>query len=376
MLERLGKLFKGGVSPLFIVIIITCTDQSATSNAEITLEYDSISVSNQGLNRYYKQVIYEVREDSILLFGYNHVSHAIDIFDLSMKQEVCHLILDKDGPNSIGSVFSIAVSEGGILVKHSYGISILNEDSIRTIPYREDILDTTFLNKKYQFGKTVTINRFSSLSVNANGSKVALPVYSLGYLYEGEEYDRSHLIGELDIINGSVDFYLPQYPNYYEGTNFYGDLDDLIVSYAGNRLVYSYRCYSGFWIQDLDNSSTNSAQSIPESLLSPPESINKHEYHGTKRKNYLANNSVFFEIRHDAETGVYYRTYKLRTTSNLINDYSENYLMRFDSKLNYEKSWKLDEIIVPDVFPMSTAIYAMCSSGNEDFLKFVRISIE
>jgi len=373
------QIFKGIVFLIIsVLLLIGCSGDKVRLTGTITAQYDSLRVSNTILNRYYNYNIYEFRSDSIVLFAYNYITHSIDRFNLSSVQELPSIKLSHEGPQAIGDVKALAVTDVIIAVRNSLGISILyhNNSDVTTIPYRMEIMDLNFLNKKYQFNKAFSFNLYGALGLSSDGEQVVMPAYSLKYLFgqSKEKYDQSHAIGLLDLQNGGIKIILPEYPKYFTEDNYYGDLDDLQVLFVNKEILYSYRCTPDFWKLNPITETTIKSGKLPKELDRLPSPIDKYKSDdATYRLNYLANSPIYYELKFDILDKKYYRTYKGATSSNNIYDYSNNFIMRFDQNLIYESSWALNKMIIPDVFPTSVGIYALCRSQNEDYLKFVLI---
>ena len=96
-----------------IIILASCNGKKAFHNFEEgTLRYDTIAVSIDYpyLSEYTQHSAY-VNHDTLFWSGYNHMTHSIDIFDIT-NQKTCQSIqLEKEGPNSIINVTNYIIKD-------------------------------------------------------------------------------------------------------------------------------------------------------------------------------------------------------------------------------------------------------------------------
>ena len=89
---------------LSIVVLLgySCSDSPRHIMKNDLLEYDTVSVPIDFpyIGFYYTSSLY-AKKDTVFWAGYNHLTHSVDVVDITHRQTVESLNLDNEGPNAI-----------------------------------------------------------------------------------------------------------------------------------------------------------------------------------------------------------------------------------------------------------------------------------
>lgn len=241
---------------IFLFIIIGCKNEnqhdlliknSFSTRYSIQYKVDNVSIPIDSLSIFYYQKHSVINSGSSwILYGYNKITHAIDVLNITERKLLRHINLESQGPDGIIYV---------------YGINVYNPDLI----YILDRLALKCLNKYGRVTKKYSL-RFTGLPGNVDGYFIQFNEarfeisdngkYFTGYFTDSKiggitpkEFLKHPIIGTIDLTSHDVKF-LPIYYSDFIINNeadFSGEISPNIT-YLKDKIIYGFPVESNFYV--------------------------------------------------------------------------------------------------------------------------------
>lgn len=360
---------------IFIAVFISCSDHSSSiqfNHSELNIPIDS-----QSLSSYYHSDIYSA-EDQDFFIGYNHTTHAFDIFDLKNKRLLKSIVLSNDGPNAIPSVGRFAANRNYIAVINGNAfLYFLNHDGdiLKRIIF-EDIPEVQGLSLAPM---ELVFGNFSKTSFS-NNNTLTMPIFQPSKRLDEGFYNDFHIMEmQFDGLATTVSLSKVNFPEMFRD-QFYGDLDRPYVGIDNEYLMYNFPVSSTLYrfneerdiIETFELTNTNNNHRV-----SPP--LNKAAYDKIKlRREYFFNSARYFYPVYDRFKGFYYIVRKDKTEQDSQDNKSGHFLMVFNENFSYLGELEIDPNLTPIYGVIEQGVlfsYRSRSIKSESYLSFYIIDI-
>lgn len=310
-----------------------------TSSSHLTYQVDSISIPLDTLSLPRYDFFHHYKDT---LFAYNLSTHSMDIFSLSSKKILRHVILDREGSNGVGQIEGLYVHRpDSVFVYANKKLYVLDDQGkirqsislVRSLDYQKFGSLAANLHFRLQYDakrKTVFL-----LSIYAPGNYNNPFISTLNL--NSEEFSQLPINYSDYYINNQGNVGYLAYPN-----------KDLIYH---DLLVYNFLYESNIYTYDLKNRKKSVYKA--ESRFSPsyasifsiknqnPDDWSKHSLE----------NPHYFHVLYDPYRQLYYRFHwgqvSYQTTHGQTSTFldKELFLMVFDERFNILKEIKLPKDI-------------------------------
>lgn len=353
-----------------IIILLSSCNNGKTFNGAIDkgLRFDTMSIviNYPYLSSYTLHSSY-VKLDTLFWSGYNHMTHCIDIFDLTNKKVHKTIQLEKEGPNGIIN-FSNYVLADTFLVFADYQ----NKISIFSIPNKTVYKRITPIpDSKYRlcYNGLLSGTYNSSISMRLHDNSLIYPIYPI------KEQNAD------DILAVNLELPTCQYSNLpfvypdemIEDFSQYGSLTYISLMNYRDRIVYNFPYSSNIYIYDKISSQI---KTIP---LDSKITKNKSKKMTAPKRDY---SEVF---KYEDETLRFRETYYfdkgnkyVRVHHNDINEdpnIRETYLVTYDNTTLNMKEYKIPHSFSHIYFATNESLVFLLNSSNDYELKFATVDI-
>jgi len=344
-----------------LVILSSCSQRDFYENLEaeiavnekIHVEYEDVKIHIDTVTYPFYSIFQNVIiNDSSYLAGYNRKMHSIDIINLSSRQFIKHIKLDKRGPNGIEDV---------------YGFYMHNWDTIFISNHRSlVIIDSTNQIKATYDPNTLANNRKAGLSLDLGFDLIFSPTRNsvfYKYVMLNADYRKpgpysKPFVAEYNLDNRELSLIHIEYSNYIK-SNYLGWLSIPYITLVEDKFYCCFTGESNIYSFDLNknNSAVYGGRSNYTKNLAKPISPTSGLDEKTK---HIIENVAFFNLRYDPYREIFYRLHygDIRyKTSNTINAtfYDKSlYLMIFNRNIELLREIKLDDYtFYPEFFGTS-----------------------
>jgi hypothetical protein len=352
---------------MFLLIIVSCqrgkqfnnlVENVYSSNFSVEVNTDDVSIPIDSLSLFYYQKHFVLEDNSDwILYGYNNITHSIDVFSIAERKLLRHVNLESQGPNEILRVY-------GLYILSSNRIYILDRYSLKCLDEYGNVVEKYSLN-------------FNGLPGNIDGYFIQLNEarfeitgggkYFTGYFIDSQirgkrrkKYLTHPIIGSIDVISKEVNFL----PIYYSDfiINNEGDFSAEIspnITYLEDKIIIGFPVESNFYVFDRDSETIKDfgGASKFSSNLAKKYSINKNY-------DFRNEGTWFNSIRYNSSLNYYFRTHwgsqpKVDSNGRLTNGLTKpGFIMFFDNDFHIIDEIKLrDDLWLEDSFVTSGGIY-------------------
>jgi hypothetical protein len=347
------------LSVIIISFLFTaCTKSEESSNQNISkVNYDTlkIKISNKYLgNNAYGTTLYET-ERKTLFACYNHLDHAIEIYDLKNKKPVKKITLKRQGPNKLKKGSFTFLNDSIFLYK--------TQRKIHLIDWFGKIKKSISLNKiknidhsKFTFRRLgIHMANFDQLSIDTNQNFLLLPIYKNIRKKKYKKFHDSYFISKIYWNKNRGEIVPVKYPKIFR-KKYFGDLDYPDFCIKNNSIIYSFRNSSNIyeWKDSQKkllkyNIKCKNAKEVSHSLT-----LNNKTIIPTNKP------SKYYRVIYDKHRNLFYRIYKEKNNKKNSKYFSGNYHLII---LNNEFK-KIKEI------PLNKDIYAFSAHITKKGLIF------
>ena len=356
---------------LLICVIINSSCSNIHRNmGETTIAYDSISIPiDFPFISNYVQIHPYVNGDTLYMLGYNHLTHSIDLIDISNRQKHKSIKLEREGDNGVYNVNSINGSHGKFAVMELSGMKWLSSDGkvLRNVPLLE-FVDSLKSYKYSLMNKGLSPGNYVPFAYSVENQYCYLPMTPLN----NNEFEYFSVGMMVDLTDGDCKMLECTYPSPYDkvdsnwGTYFKAqfsimDADRIIFNFFGNSHYWIYNMKtSELIVKNMPSVFTENEAAFPNSqdnFLDEFMSLRFRPVH------FIPSLQSFVRIHHAAKK-------ELKDMSN------KRYLMYME-----EKGIKPIEYLMPSSFSdqyfvHDTSLYFLLKNTNDSEVKLGVINLE
>ena len=364
------RIMKGFHILAAIIILLSSCNNGKTFNGAIDkgLRFDTMSIviDYPYLSSYTLHSSY-VKLDTLFWSGYNHMTHCIDIFDLTNKKAHKTIQLEKEGPNGIIN-FSNYILADSFLVFADYQ----NEISLFSIPNKIVYKRLTPVpNSMYRlcYNGLLSGTYNSSVSMRLHNNSLIFPIYPI----KGQNTD--------DILAVNLELSTYQYSNlpftYPDGMiedfSQYGSLTYISLMNYKDRIVFNFPYSSNIYIYD---KSSSQIKSIP---LDSKSTKNKSKKMTALKRDYSEVFKYEDETLRFRETYYFDKSNKyVRIHHNDINNETnirDTYLITYNNATQNVEEYKIPPFFSHIYFAANENLVFLLNSSNDNELKFAIVDI-
>ncbi len=364
-----------------VLISFSCTNQNKSlGGLELTTWYDSIEIGYDQLAFYYKYDI-EILNDELIVAAQNHTDFSLDIFnqDAFIKK----IPLENEGPdaivgsNSLGNTF---IQNGRLFIPDRFSsFKFLDIESLRL----EHLYDFNPNHLgEYQVNKSMNMTQFDRASLSLDGKYVAFHIFHpdiINYKTDNLYSEKYFNTAVFDLDKDSILFYHIPYPNTHSSNNLsFGELDyPSYVFLSDYELLVAFQNCPEMCVLDIrtgkvQKSDVNKTKGLPLSKSLTFSEVNNRD----QRMNHYFMEPKYHQIFYHHEKKWIYRVYKDKTDTKTVFDYSQNYLLVFDTNFNILFNDKINESIHPLLFPTKNGLVGLVKDiSSERYLKLAYLSL-
>lgn len=349
----------------FMLFLVSCNTNSATKNDENVLDFDTISIPiDYPYLSDYTLSSSCLKNDTILWSGYNHMTHSIDIFDITNKRIYNTIPLENDGPNGVINISNYILNDSAIIFLDYQ--NLLTSISIsRGLAFNkiEPLSDT-----EYQINYNGLLSGTFNTTLNINDNRLLLPIFPI------KEQNIKDLLAISIDLSTNEKVKLPLiYPNEMkEDLSQYGSLTYISLMDYKDRIVYNFPYSSNIYIYWKENSLVETIK------FNSNKTKNKSDKNSADLGDYRAlyeyeNNSLRFrEVYYDNNSNKYIRIHHDALEDKICRD---SYLMSYDNTRNFIKEYKLPDSFSHNYFIKDNKLFFLMKDTDDTELKFAIIDI-
>lgn len=379
--------YKNFIIGLFIGLsLIGCKNENTTYDADIQIVNKDISISldtlkieiNTNLYPYYGITGYN--ESLGQFYGYNESHHSIDLFSIKNKIFLKSIQLEKEGPNHIEIINDIFLSDKEEFFIIGY-FDIVNLDLSGNVISRESInskSDNKYFTKQFFYPSQDSGFEFhkksNSFFIKTTNMQVA----------EGKShndfYARSKLIGSYSMEKNKPNSLNIKYPEEFMETNFgFNDMlfytlteEDIYYLFSPLPYIYKYNLKSKKIEQT--SASTNGLKFLK---MDYPK-LSKNSDPERSLSDYLFNSNFGPIYSNDKFVVRIYQSATPESKRSIAHTNQKEAMVQvFDRNLNLLKNISLDfNITFSGIFIDNSAVYVQVPPDNEEFISFLKITLQ
>lgn len=315
-------------------------NQDSSLNLDFYFEDFELLGDSLTLPYYAKMDVWNCGNEEFL-YGYNHTTHSVDIFDLNQRKISHRIFLESDGPDAIERVYqlkvigkdSIAVMQGLKMGLINNGGKVLQSTSL-VYNGSEDNSDGYFYN--YNDATIVYQKSSKSFILHFMNEAVKAGIFN--------QTDPPIIFGEVNLA-GNIEFIPILYPEIFFDRN--GEVAEHMPNYSvyNGKLIYGFTFESNIYTFDL----LSKERKVYGGKSTFSQNIQDFEL--IKNTNYRLVGTWFNRMILNPENNLYYRTH-WRSQPPLQLDLTPNdalskpgYVMIFDENFSV-----VDEIELPNKY--------------------------
>lgn len=354
---------------LAIIILASCNGDKASHNfEESTLRYDTIAVSIDYpyLSKYTQHSAY-VKHDTLFWSGYNHMTHSIDIFDITNLKACQSIQLEKEGPNSIIDVSNYIIEDTLLLfIDYQNNLNLYSRLNNNVSKRISPVADTEY---RMSYNGVLSGPYVSSVSMRLRESSLMFPIFPI----------KDQTVDDLLAIEMNLSTlkqtYLPlKYPDEMkEDLSFYSSLSYISLMNYDDRIVYNFPYSSKVYVYWKNNASINilpmeskMTDNKTRKLDSPNRRIRElFEYEDEalrfREPYYCKDYDKYIRVHHD---------YVDKNT-----EQRESFLMSYNNTTKETIEYKLPTSFSPIYFVESNKLFFLLKSDDDSKLEFAVVEL-
>ena len=340
---------------------------------EISIDTITINISEKELSTYYTfDIITDPYSNHSYFYGYNHVNHSFDLFNLTEEIFIRSVNLEYRGPNGIPTIglFKV-ISQDSILVNASPYYAILNSNGKIVAKKKGNEL---LKDDKYIFGPSHKV-LFGNNNLCIYKKDFFLFINPINCPPFSNEYFDSNLITQNNFNYASSKKLHINYPDELKANMHYGYLTVPYISHDDNNLIYNFPFSSDIYIYDYqkDTSKIYTANSI----------FTTNKCRPVKNNESLANHQItsmqFHQVTYDPYSGMYYQVHN--DYQSKINGKKQKrfFLTILDTNFCKVTEFELDQNLFPyNYYPSPDGVIFQTRATREsnlDELNFYRFNL-
>lgn len=361
-------LFNWTIVLIAIISFNSCKDHKTISfNQDYSIDTIKVSIGDSCLQTY---TTLRNRVYGNNFYCFNKLQHCIDIFDLSAKQLINQLKIDREGANGITNIEAFCVCGDSIFIQNETNYILLNHrgEIIRKIS--KDKLNNLIDQNIYSFFPTsITLSNFENLIFDKKYNELIIPINITDPL---ALKDKS-CIATIDIEKETVNL-LPVYFPSTVTNKYYGKLATAQILSKGDSIIYNFANSSYVYIYDRTNKQTYEYNIKSDYTPNLSESLDKNANMERVFDHYL--HSLFFHnMQYDEYRNLYYRIHTDKSNDKSAFNNKETFLTIINSQFE-----KINEIKLPsNTYP----VYNIASNGlifvfmkglDEDYFSYAELT--
>lgn len=325
--------------------------------ATVNNDYVSIPIDSLSLYYYQKHSILKIN-DNYFLYGYNHMTHSIDIFNITKRKLVRHIPLEKQGPNGIIQVYGLNVLDSSnIYVIDQYKLKCLNNFGDITSWYTLNYDDLSNNLSGYFI-------QFNEARFNITQQNDTFIGYFIDSRIRGDNREKGNLthpiIGTINLSKGIVEFLPIYYSDFILNNN--GDFSSEItpnITFCKDKILFGFPVESNIFAYDRLSGSTRKFGGASKFCSNLAK-----RYSSDQNYNFRNEGTWFNSLNYDSIGNYYYRTHwgnqpKSDQYGKLTDGSTKpGYIMIFDKEFKIIDEIKLrDDLWLEDNFATSEGLF-------------------
>lgn len=291
-----------------LFLLNSCSNTQQKVVFKEKFEYDTlvIPIDYPYLSFYHTTALYE---DGQKLYwgGYNHLTHSVDIFNLTERCTVESIELEPEGPNAIfkNKVNSFLFNDSLLVFRGYEGVIKIMNRKDRNICGKVTPF-TPEENYRLTYRGVLPGQFCGGLNMRLCGNTMVTTVYP-----KGEPTIEDVLAISVHLINGNVEHLPVSYPKEMEGDLLeYGSMTYPYLTMSSDRIVYNFPYSSHVYVYNSDSKITemlSMESSRTENLANRKPKINVKNIEGNL--DYESMSLRFSETYYDEESDTYVRVH-------------------------------------------------------------------
>lgn len=352
-----------------IIILAACNSGKTSQNFEEgALYYDTIEVSIDYpfLSKYTQHSAY-VKHDTLFWSGYNHMTHSIDIFDLTNLKACQSIQLEKEGPNSIIDVINFTIADTLLLfIDYQNNLNLYSRLNNNVLKRISPVADTEY---RMYYNGVLSGSYISSVSMRLKESSLMFPIFPIK-----DQAIDDLLAVEMDLSTLKQSYLPLKYPDEMkEDLTFYSSLSFISLMNYDDRIVYNFPYSSNVYVYWKNNASINilpMESKMTDNKTRKLESPNRRLRELFK---YEDETLRFREPYYCKEYDKYLRVHHDYVDKNT--EQRESFLMSYNNTTKKTTEYKLPASFTPIYFVENNKLFFLLKSNDDSSLKFAVIEL-
>jgi hypothetical protein len=339
-------------------VVVACTNRQNKQNAteSYSVQFDTILIHlpPNALQNYAK--IVSDPDNIDLLYGYNHLLHKIDVFDIAKGKFVEDISLEHEGPNGLQNISDFVILNNEIYVSQYLFYYKINKVG-KVIKKLDKNKVVNIDNANYYLErKGLRVANYTELPINCSVGMLPVSVYT------GENILKEIGFIELDSCKYTpFSIPLPQIKKHY------GDLETPNVTWLGDSVIYNFPFSSSIYVFSITEGTQREIQIqsiFTKNLAEPlPENANLRQ-----ETEYQMKSLQFLSIKYDPFRNLFYRVHISPISSIEKMPDRDYYFTVMDENFNKINEFKLPSSIFSPLYNIMPqgVVFQMSSKNIED----------
>lgn len=248
---------------------------------------------------YYAQMDVWTSGNVEFLYGYNHTTHSLDVFDLNQRKISHRILLESDGPDAVDRIYQIKViGTDSIALLQGLKMGLINNDGIVlqniSLVHNDSVGNRNGYFYNYNDARIVYQKSSKSFILHFMNEAVKEGIFN--------PIDPPIIFGEVNLL-GNIDFIPISYPE------IFFDRKGEVAEHMPNYSVYNGKLIYGFTFES--NVYTFDLLSKDRKVYGGKSSFvqNMQDFELTKNVSYRLVGTWFNRVVFNPENNLYYRTH-------------------------------------------------------------------